>query len=100
MESCKYNCNVCFYKTNRKNDYTRHLNKKNPCISLIPLHTQLQEQLPKTNNTIEMQLIKEQMIEKDKVINALQHQLHKQQFVALLNNEIEKLQQKIKEILL
>jgi hypothetical protein len=86
MEISKYVCNVCFFKTNRKNDYDRHINKKNKCIASAILPDQLPALLPEINNIIEpvdnsmelllkeIQLMKEQLIEKNKIITTLQEQ--------------------------
>ena len=86
METRKYNCNVCFYKTNKKTDYDRHINKKNKCVPSAILPTQLPTPLPEINNIIEpmdnsmelllkeIQLLKEQLIVKNKIINDLQQQ--------------------------
>jgi len=98
MEIRKYNCDDCFFKTNRKNDYDRHINKKNKCVASIPLPEPTPLPLPETNNIIEpvdntmknllkeMQLMREQitlltnqLIEKDKMITTLQEQQQQKQ---------------------
>ena len=97
MEISKYVCNVCFFKTNRKNDYDRHINKKNKCIASAILPETLPAPLPEINNIIEpvdntmelllkeMQLMREQitlltnqLIEKDKIISTLQQPISHQ----------------------
>lgn len=103
----KYNCNVCFYKTNRKNDYDKHINKKNKCIASSILPETLPAPLPEINNIIEpvdnsmelllkeMQLMREQitlltnqLIEKDKIISTLQQPISQQKNPKNIKNDI------------
>ena len=32
-EKCQYICSKCGYTTTHKGHYTKHLNKKNPCVN-------------------------------------------------------------------